>query len=35
MWSMMAVGGGCRRFRGCDVAPRCCVAVVAESGRVA
>ena len=31
----MAVGGGCRRFRGRDVAPRCRVAVVAESGRVA
>ena len=27
--------GGCRRFHGRDVACRCCVAVVAEPGRVA
>ena len=31
---MMAVGGGCRHFRGRDVAHHCCVAVVAESGHM-
>ena len=32
---MMAVGGGCCHFHGCDVARHCRAAVVAESGCVA
>ena len=33
-WLMMAVGGECRRFCSCDMARRCHVAIVADSGRM-